>query len=305
MNKKYAIKAEPKGAKYLFCYFLGNAPEEEKPCFAVSEDGYNFRPLNNNKPIIENQKLGTGCSRDPFIIRDVNGGYYIVATDMKSSLGWSSNHAIVTWHSDDLIHWTDETVIDFHDFDETKTADRIWAPEAIYDKSRNAYMVYYSVHNADSEKALSIWYSYTTDFKSFTAPKELFAPESGKDAIDADIVEKDGKYYMCYKDENERTVCQVFSDNLLGPYKPCENMVITCTDKPVEGNCMYNIAGTDTYVLIMDLYVDGGYYMQQTDDMVNYYPVDEADFSMDFHPRHGSMLIITDDEYDRLLKHFS
>ena len=33
-------------SKYLFCYFTGNAPEEERICFAVSTDGYNFEALN-------------------------------------------------------------------------------------------------------------------------------------------------------------------------------------------------------------------------------------------------------------------
>lgn len=68
---------------------------------------------------------------------------------------------------------------------------------------------------------------------------------------------------------------------------------------------MYNITGTDTYVMIMDLYVDGGYYMQQTEDMMNFLPIDKKDFSLDFHPRHGSMLHITDDEYYMLIKNFS
>lgn len=302
MNK-FATPAKSNGSKYLFCYFLGNEPDEERVCFAVSEDGYHFTPLNDNKPVIL-QQLGTKCCRDPFILRDVNGGFYIVATDMRCTLGWSSNYAIVTWHSDDLIHWDNETVIDFHSFDVTKSADRIWAPEALFDSKRGEYMVYYSVHNADSEKALSIWYSYTKDFKSFTPPCELFAPQSGKDAIDADIVERDGKFYMTYKDENEKTVCQVVADDILGPYKEIGDISITCTDKNVEGNCMYNIAGTNTYVVIMDLYSDGGYWMQQSDDMQNYLPVSSKDFSMDFHPRHGSMMHITDDEYNRLLTHF-
>lgn len=303
MYNKFATPAKSKSGKYLFCYFLGNAPEEERPCIAVSDDGYNFRPLNNNKPVLS-QKGGTGCSRDPFIFRDVKGGYYIVATDMKSSLGWTSNHGIVSWHSDDLVHWSDETVVDFHDFDETRTCNQLWAPEVLYDNKRGEYLVYYSVHNADSDKALSIWYSYTKDFKSFTNPKELFAPQSGKDALDADIVEYNGKYYMCYKDECEKTVCQVVADDILGPYREIGNKVVTCTDKHVEGNCMYNIAGTDTFVMIMDLFVDGGYYMQQTDDMVHYLPVSKDDFSMDFHPRHGSMLHISDEEYNCLIKHF-
>ena len=54
----------------------------------------------------------------------------------------------------------------------------------------------------------------------------------------------------------------------------------------------------------MDLYVDGGYFMQQTDDFVHFYPVAAKDFSLDFHPRHGSMLTISDEEYNRLTEKF-
>ena len=28
---------------YLFAYFTGNSPEEEQICFALSQDGYNYR----------------------------------------------------------------------------------------------------------------------------------------------------------------------------------------------------------------------------------------------------------------------
>ena len=42
--------------KYLFCYFVGNNPKEESVRFAVSEDGYHFKALNKNRPIIKQRK---------------------------------------------------------------------------------------------------------------------------------------------------------------------------------------------------------------------------------------------------------
>lgn len=36
--------ASSKGG-YLFCYFTGNEPEQERIHFAVSKDGYHFTPL--------------------------------------------------------------------------------------------------------------------------------------------------------------------------------------------------------------------------------------------------------------------
>ena len=72
-------------SKYLFCYFTGNAPEEERICFAVSTDGYNFEALNGNKPVIVQEK-GKKCCRDPFIFRDEEGKFHIIVSSSSSAL---------------------------------------------------------------------------------------------------------------------------------------------------------------------------------------------------------------------------
>ncbi len=46
-----------KNEAYLFTYFIGNGPGEESIRFAVSEDGYNYRALNNNMPVLDNQQI--------------------------------------------------------------------------------------------------------------------------------------------------------------------------------------------------------------------------------------------------------
>lgn len=292
-----------KFTKYLFCYFTGNEPEHERICFAISHDGFNFKPLNNGKPVIS-QKTGTLCMRDPFLIRGENGEFYIIATDMKSSLGWNSNHGVVSWKSDDLINWYDETAVDFHQYESTKTANKIWAPEAIFDEEKGEYFVYYSVYNTNSTKPISIWYSYTSDFKSFTEPKELFSPSNGMDAIDADIIRVNDKFYMAYKDECHKTICEVVADKLTGPYYEYENNTIAKTDHHVEGNCMYKLIDQNKYIMIMDMYCDGRYFMQETDDTMDFKPVDDDKFTLDFTPRHGSVITITDDEYQKLIANF-
>ena len=124
--------------KYLFSYFKGNEPENESINFALSEDGLNFYPLNNNEPVLFNEK-GTGCIRDPFVFRDVKGGYYIVGTDMKSELGWASNHAICVWHSDDLVNFEQYEPIDMNDY--LPSSVRTWAPEVLFDEEKQMYMI--------------------------------------------------------------------------------------------------------------------------------------------------------------------
>lgn len=288
-------------SKYLFCYFTGNKPEEESVHFAVSEDGMHFTALNGNRQIIT-QTLGKKCCRDPFILRGENGLFYILATDMRCHDGWNSNNSMVIWESENLTEWKNERIIDFSEFPETKTADRVWAPEAIYDKARGEYMLYWSHHNADGKENTIIWYAYTKDFYTLsTAPSVLFKPASNMAGIDADIICRDGKYYMYYADECKHTICCVVSDRLSGPYIETENNTACCTDLRVEGNCIYKLFDKNIYIMIMDKFVDGGYFMQKTSDMFRFEKVDEKDFSLNhLHPRHGSMLAITDEEYNAL-----
>ena len=102
--------------KYLFCYFTGNLPEEESVHFALSDDGYHFFVLNKNNPVIT-QILGKKSCRDPFIFRDENNVFHIIATDMRCHDGWNSNTSMVIWDSTDLISWENERIIDFTQFE--------------------------------------------------------------------------------------------------------------------------------------------------------------------------------------------
>ena len=302
----YAEKAESTGGKYLMVYFTGNEPEQERIRFAVSGDGYDFSPLNGNEPVIT-QTLGTKSARDPYIFRAEDGGYYILATDMKSEEGWSSNHRIIVWKSDDLTDWTEVGLIDMKDYGLPDTV-RAWAPQAIWDEGENAYMIYWANCENSAEKDWSgtvMWYAYTTDFTTLnTKPEVLFAPASGKDAIDADIIEKDGVFYMYYKDENESRICYATADKPSGPYTEPEDPVVSVFFANVEGNFIYNIEGTDSYVMMLDCYSDGKFVLQQTEDMVSFKRVDPKYYDFNFSPRHGSVIHITDEEYDALIARF-
>lgn len=302
----FAEKAESKGGKYLMAYFTGNEPKQERIRFAVSEDGYDFTPLNGNEPIIT-QTLGTKSARDPYIFKAQDDGYYILATDMKSEDGWSSNHRLIVWHSYDLLDWTEVGLIDMKEYGLPDTV-RAWAPQAIWDKSENAYMLYWANCENSEENGWSgtvMWYAYTTDFRTLTTtPQILFAPESGKDAIDADIIEKDGVFYMYYKDENESKICYATAAKPSGPYVEPKDPVVSVFYTNVEGNFIYNISGTDSYVMMLDCYSDGKFVLQQTEDMTSFKRVDPKCYDFDFSPRHGSVIHISDAEYDALISRY-
>ena len=289
-------------SKYLFCYFVGNRPHEERVHFAVSEDGYNFTAINENKPVIIQTK-GKKCCRDPFIFRDEDNTFHIIATDMKSEEGWANNNSMVIWDGADLIHWENERIIDFSNFEETENANRVWAPQVIFDKFRNEYMIYWTHNNADDNLDTITWYAYTKDFHTLTTPpKVLFKPKSGMCAIDADIIEHNGKYYLYQADGEKEAICYCVSDTPDGPYYEPDYNKVSVADTALEGNCTYRILGTDKFVMIADQFKKGGYFMQETTDMLHFNKVPENKFSLNhLNPRHGSVIHITEEEYNRLI----
>ncbi len=286
--------------KYLFAYFLGNEPQQERICFAVSEDGYHFTPLNKNRPVITQTK-GKKCVRDPYIFRGMDGYCYIIGTDMKCIEGWESNHALVVWRSKDLIDWTDETVIDMCDLGgDFADTTRAWAPQAIWDKEKGQYMLYWA-HSTKRHNTAGMYYAHTSDFKTITTPKPLYCRDI--QTIDADIIfnEKENLYYLYFKHDEDQTIAYVTSEKLTGPYND-EPVVVSLAESGVEGSEMYKIHGTDKWVMVMDEYGKGRFFMQETTDFHTFTPV--TDYDMDFSPRHGSIMQISNEEYERVVKHY-
>ena len=285
---------------YLLCYFTGNSPEQERVCFATSDDGYEFISLKGGLPMIK-QELGTGCSRDPFVFR-ANGKYYVIATDMKSDMGWNSNHAMVIFESDNLITWKDEKIIDIKAKACYEATNRTWAPQVIYDEEVGKYMVYWS-HCLETSWETYLVYAYLNDdFTDIGEIKTLYKPTSGGNAIDGDIIYENNKYYLYYKDEDKHNICYVYSDKLTGPYVEPQDNVVSKTSKDVEGSCMYKLNGTDTYLMIMDAYSDKKYYMQATtkDSMTDFTMVRTWDYKFPKNIRHASVLELTKEEFNTL-----
>lgn len=124
-----------KYSNYLFTYFTGNTKADEQIRFAISNDGYNFRALNGNQPVIQSAAVSeTGGVRDPHILRGADGKtFYMVVTDMVSALGWDSNRAMVLLKSTDLINWTSTSINIQKRFAGNDSLLRVWAPQTIYD----------------------------------------------------------------------------------------------------------------------------------------------------------------------------
>ena len=315
----YTIPAISLKDAYLFCYFVGNEVDEQTIHFAVSSDGYNFEALNNNEAVID-QTMGTGCVRDPYILKgpDENGKdcYFIIATDMNALEGWTSNHALITWRSYDLVNWTDETVIDIRDIEGFETTTRAWAPQAIWDEEKGMYMVYWANSTVENDTA-GHYYAYTKDFRTFeTEPQILFGrwnevdPETGEvrniQCIDGDIIynEKDGYYYLYFKEDITQKIAYVRSKNLTGPYNQ-DYTICSLNWYGVEGSTMYRINGTNAWMMIMDEYGEGTFFGQMTRDFRNFKRVQRSRYGLDhLRPRHGSVVTISEKEYYRMIDHY-
>jgi len=297
------IEYDKPDVAYLFAYFLGNSPEQEQLSYAISYDGYNFKALNNGKSVWKSS-VGTECIRDPYIFKGEDGLYHLLATDMKSSLGWNSNRNLISAVSTDLVHWFDETLIEIADkYQIMQGADRAWAPQAIYDPKRESYMIYFAARVPGRDDRTVMYYAYSKDLKKLdTEPKLLFAPQNGNDAIDSDIIYKNGKFYMYYKNETNKKLYLAISENADGPYNEVKQ--ISADGLGVEGPNIYNIIGTDEWIMMSDAYGDGYYVMQKTTDLTNFTYIDRNNYSFDFTPRHGYVIPINSDQYTALINAF-
>lgn len=285
---------------YLFVYFLGNAPEQERLSYAVSRDGYHFTALNGGKAVWQSS-VGTNCIRDPYIFKGEDGLWRMLATDMKSSLGWSSNRNLISAKSTDLVHWFDESLIEIaNKYPNMQGCDRAWAPQAIYDPDEQSYMIYFAARVPGTDDRTIMYYAYSKDLmKLDTAPKLLFAPANGNDAIDSDIIYANGKYYMYYKNETNKRIYLATADKANGPYKEIKQ--ISEGSLGVEGPNIYRLIGKNEWIMMSDAYGDGYYVMQKTDDLENFTTVSRSDYSFEgFTPRHGYVIRITADQYTAL-----
>lgn len=298
-----AAVSENNYAGYLFTYFTGNYIDDEAICFAVSKDGYTFRALNHNRPVMDSKVISsTGGVRDPHILRCEDGKtFYMVVTDMVCGNGWDSNRAMVLLKSTDLVTWSHSVINIQKRYPNQEYLKRVWAPQTIYDREKGRYMVYWSMKYQDGPDV--IYYAYANDeFTDLvTDPKALFLPREKKSCIDGDIVYKDGTYYLFYKTEGHGDGIRVATTRSLtsGQWEESDDYKQQ-TPESVEGAGTFKLIGQDKYILMYDVYKKGGYQFCETTDLQHFTAVDDK-VDMNFHPRHGTVIPITQEEYDRVV----
>lgn len=299
---------------FLFTYFTGNAPQEEQICYALSEDGYKYTLLNQGLPVIKSDSIAfTQCVRDPHILRGEDGKtFYMVVTDMKSSLGWASNRGLVLMKSTDLIHWT-HSAINFPTKypKKWKNVTRVWAPETIYDHKAGKYMVFFSLLTNDGTCNYDkIFYQYANEDFTDLEGEPTFLFDNGGATIDGDIVynEADKKFHLFYKSEAGGGIFQAVADQLTAePGKPLGSQwtklpehVEVCK-KAVEGVGVCKSLDGKSWVVMYDCYGAGHYQFCKSADLKTFEWVADTKTHGMFTPRHGTIMPITQAEKDRLI----
>ena len=306
------VVAGTKSSAYLFAHFVGNESNAdlEQIYFSISQDGTSWTTINGGKPILTSG-VGEKGVRDPYILRGEDGKFFVIATDLSiynrrgDSNRWSTcqksgSKSIVVWESSDLVNWSEANLVKVA----VDNAGCTWAPEAIYDKEKGQYMVFWASKVSDDNYATQRMYrSYTSDFKTFSAP-EIYIDGGTVSNIDTTIVEENGVYYRFTKNESKSSVTMMQSTSLDGPWTDVETYTINGT----AGNTVTGYEGPTAYknidggwTLLLDYYSKSqGYKPFVTDNLAEGHFTSAADFKFDATYRHGTVMPITQEEYKAL-----
>ena len=275
---------------YLFVYFTsGDGEEKEHIWFSVSKDGLHWQDLGGEVPALTSEKGTTGI-RDPFMAYDEKlQKYFIIATDLKigrdgdwGKAQYEGSRSIHVWESEDLIHWSEERLIEVG----IEDAGCVWAPEAIFCKEENKWFVFWASmvkEEGDAEAKQRIYGSFTEDFVNFSPVFKYIEGENH--VIDTDIIWADGWYYRFSKDETYKLITMERCRYLI----PEEGEQLEKIDSEllsqiewVEGPECYYLKDRRKWCLIVDQFGAG----------LGYMPLVAEDLAK------GEFLRLTPEEYD-------
>ncbi len=289
-------------AAYLFAHFIGEGKNGEQVYFSVSKDGLHWKDLNDGNPVLLSQ-TGTCGVRDPFLVRHpLTGTVYLIATDLRieAGKGWEAaqekgSRSIIVWETDDFVHWSKERSCEVG----IPAAGCVWAPEAVFDREKDAFLVFFASKVSGKHR---IYAAYTKDFEQFS--DTFLYMEKEKDVIDTTILEDNGLYYRISKDETDKRLMMERSDSLTGEFVRIDSPVLDDL-VGVEGPEGYRMPDGRTWCLIADQFQTGkGYLPMLAEDLASgsFRILSPHEYDMGkTKKRHGGILQITDEEYQRLL----
>ncbi|WP_406489370.1 family 43 glycosylhydrolase [Streptomyces phaeochromogenes] len=315
--------SKQKYAGYLFAYFTGEGTADgEQIRYALSRgnDPLHWRELNRGKPVLTSTTGEKGL-RDPFVIRSPKGDkFYMIATDLRmyqnSSGSWDDvqrhgSKSIMVWESTDLVHWTDQRLVKVS----PDSAGNTWAPEAYWDDKLGEFVVFWASKlyaDDDPDHTGSTYnkmmYATTKDFRTFSSPKVWDDP--GYSVIDSTVVKNKGTYYRYTKDERDPTSsspCSKFitAEKSTSLTDTSYDFVSDCIGSGSidrgEGPTVFKSNTEKKWYLFIDEYGGRGYVPFETTDLDSGRWTMSKNYQLPASPRHGTVMPVTQAEYDRLL----
>ena len=303
---------------YLCVHFKEKITTDgEAVYFAKSKDGYNWETVNNANPVLMSTMGDMGC-RDIEIVRLHTGGFVILTTDLcivrhmdeNYNVDWKyinshGSKCLCMWKTDDLITFTPQRLIHFgrDDFG------CLWAPEIFFDEENEEYLIHWGSTVQETDyKHMSIYCCVTKDFETFSEPKMYFTKDN--EILDSHITKVDNTYHLFYKNSSSPSMnMHATSPNLYGPFvhdKDFEEYM----EKEVPSPGAYEAATTFTlsdgkWCLMLDFFgcekEKVGYvpFISSEPGDMNFTRADEK-FSFPYGFKHGKVIEITDEEYERL-----
>ena len=305
---------------YLFVHFREKkTPDGEQIYFALSKDGLVWETVNDAKPVLWSTLSEQGV-RDHTIVRTNDNKFYIIATDLSLANNFKTKYEsdwkkvsrqgsryLSLWQSDDLVNWSEQRLIQLGGEDFGCR----WAPDVIYDRKNGDYVVHWSSRNAqDVNSRMAIYYARTKDFENFTEAKFLYGKDDSG-VIDSAIYEDEGTYYLFAKsDNNPNSVIMLKSDSITGKYEKMdafEEEMSKLSANAYEAPTAYKISD-GRWCLMIDFFgVEGdgqGYVPFISDDIsTGKFVRSSQSFDFPYGFKHGTVLNITMDEYDRIKEH--
>jgi Glycosyl hydrolases family 43 len=316
---------DPTYAGYLFTYFIGESSARgEQIYFALSRgnDPLSWQELNRGQPVLTSS-VGTTGVRDPFIIRSSDGGrFFLIATDLKiyGDGNWDraqrqGSKSIVVWESTDLVTWTDQRLVRVS----ADNAGNTWAPEAFYDALIGAYVIFWAskvyadddpMHAGDTYNRMM--YATTPDFNTFSEPKAWHDP--GYSIIDSTVIRIGDSFYRFTKDERVNATsspCGKFIrvETSLSLTDTEWDLVAECVGQGTvsrgEGPLVFKSNTEERWYLFIDEFGGRGYVPFESTDVRSGRWIVSPQYSLPSSPRHGTVLPVRADEYQRLLRAFA
>ncbi|KAJ8083007.1 hypothetical protein PM082_008868 [Marasmius tenuissimus] len=309
-NASISSRADPSKVGYFFVHFYDRQPA----IFAHLSNGndpLSYRALNGDNAILV-PTGGTRAARDPYLVSAPDDSrHWIIATDLdidaiNGDWGRAVTHgsrSLHIWESTDLVNWEDYRLVEVIG----PTAGMVWAPEAIWDSSRGAYLVHWASRlfdESDTEHTGTatndqIMYAHTNDFRTFTAAETYIAEDFP--VIDLTILPLGGNSYARFtKDENVLRIYQEMStDGLFGSWSRVGEFI---TNTVTEGPLVFEDNQEPGLVhLFMDAYTTaGGYIPYQTTDINSGSWTAGSVSSLPALLKHGVVKPVNQEQYDAI-----